>query len=243
LFLLFDWWVGKGSISFKPLSFLALDGLFDPPLFILAIFPGIELRHISFRSRFECCIGLGGVEFGFWVFYLSGGTTKYLEPVKPLPDAPPNTRLQCHPVNRVEFAVVSGLFPIDSPPHCPTIRGIEKPLKGHLLIDLFQLFQFRIKDRRIKATPAAPAEVARARLAQTARLSHLGPLGSRLQVVLRLTAHSGNTCTRWRTHRGSLGQRGIVGLAWYLCRTPISLDCPVSLVPFGLFCHSGPAFG
>jgi hypothetical protein len=87
-----------------------------------------------------------------WVFYLYGGTTKYLEPVKPLPHASPNTRLQCHPVNRVEVAVVSGLFPIDSPPHCPTIRGIEKPLKGHLLIDLFQLFQFRIKDRRIKAT-------------------------------------------------------------------------------------------
>jgi hypothetical protein len=65
LFVLFDWRVGKGSISFKPLSFLALDGLFDPPFLLLAIFPGIKLRQISFRSRFECCIGLGGGGFGF----------------------------------------------------------------------------------------------------------------------------------------------------------------------------------
>jgi len=34
LFVLFDWRVGKGGISFKPLSFLALDGLFDPPFLV-----------------------------------------------------------------------------------------------------------------------------------------------------------------------------------------------------------------
>ena len=65
MFVLFDWRVGKGSISFKPLSFLALDGLFDPPFLLLAIFPGIKLRNIFLRGRLERCIGLGGGGFGF----------------------------------------------------------------------------------------------------------------------------------------------------------------------------------
>jgi hypothetical protein len=43
---------------------------------------------------------------------------------------------------------------------------------------------------------------------------------------------------------GPLGQRGIIRLAWVaLCRASILPEWPVSIVPFGLFCHSGPVLG
>ena len=53
--MLFDWRVGKGSISFKPLSFLALDGLFDPPFLIFSIFTGWGTTLLERCESFMTC--------------------------------------------------------------------------------------------------------------------------------------------------------------------------------------------
>jgi hypothetical protein len=82
------------------------------------------------------------------VTYLHGWSPaiSLLEPFKPFFYSPPNRCLKCHPVNRVEIAVISGPLPIDTPPHGPTIKlgGIDKPLKSRFPIHLFQSFQFRL---------------------------------------------------------------------------------------------------